>query len=176
MSRVNRVPFGLQDLLGSQNFGDNPSDFAQTIAPTIDMFPFLAQERITEWVSATSPVTSSATFAQVSVPQGELWLLDSVGCRFKETGVAPSGTRLDMSVSYQYPPNSSLPNDLHPLAHFMEYFSVDLAQDFIFYTHEFPRLLPMSGGILFQFKASVTAITTGQFDSKGFIRYYRLKV
>ncbi|MGI9457519.1 MAG: hypothetical protein ACR2NU_13225 [Aeoliella sp.] len=42
MSQINRPPLGLQELLGSQNFGDNPSQLAQSVVPTIDLFPFLA--------------------------------------------------------------------------------------------------------------------------------------
>lgn len=40
MSRINRPPFGLQQLLGSQNFGKNPPDLAQVVQPTIDLTPF----------------------------------------------------------------------------------------------------------------------------------------
>lgn len=40
MSQINRPPLGLQQLLGSQNFGQNPRELAQTVQPTIDLFPF----------------------------------------------------------------------------------------------------------------------------------------
>jgi len=40
MSKINTPPLGLQNLLGSQNFGDNPSELGQTVAPTLDLLPF----------------------------------------------------------------------------------------------------------------------------------------
>lgn len=40
MSQINRPPGGLQQLLGSQNFGKNPDQLAQTVQPTLDLFPF----------------------------------------------------------------------------------------------------------------------------------------
>lgn len=40
MSRINRPPNGLQQLLGSQNFGDNPNELEKSVQPTLDMFGF----------------------------------------------------------------------------------------------------------------------------------------
>jgi len=40
MSQINRPPLGLQELLGSQNFGDNPKDLGNLVSPTLDMLPF----------------------------------------------------------------------------------------------------------------------------------------
>lgn len=39
MSKINRPPLGLQQLLGSQNFGENPSDLKQDVQPVLEMFP-----------------------------------------------------------------------------------------------------------------------------------------
>lgn len=44
MSRINRTPGGLQTLLGSQNFGDNPSELGPVVAPTLDLLPFYGSE------------------------------------------------------------------------------------------------------------------------------------
>ena len=44
MSKINRPPVGLQFLLGSQNFGENPSHLAQQVTPTLDLFEFYATE------------------------------------------------------------------------------------------------------------------------------------
>lgn len=46
MSQINTPPLGLQQLMGSQNFGDNPSDLAQQVIPTVDLTPFLATRKI----------------------------------------------------------------------------------------------------------------------------------
>ena len=40
MSKINTPPLGLQSLLGSQSFGDNPDDLLQGVRPTVDMLPF----------------------------------------------------------------------------------------------------------------------------------------
>ena len=40
MSKINRPPLGLQQLLGSQNFGVNPTELEQSVKGTIDLFPF----------------------------------------------------------------------------------------------------------------------------------------
>lgn len=39
MSQVNRPPTGLQQLLGSQNFGDNPDQLLNEVRPTLDLLP-----------------------------------------------------------------------------------------------------------------------------------------
>lgn len=44
MSRINRPPVGLQGLLDSQNFGENPSELGQIVRPTVDLFPFYATQ------------------------------------------------------------------------------------------------------------------------------------
>lgn len=40
MSKINRPPLGLQQLLGSQNFGTNPADLEGKVRPTIELLPF----------------------------------------------------------------------------------------------------------------------------------------
>lgn len=40
MSRINRPPLGLQQILGSQNFGVNPTELKQDVQPTVDLLPF----------------------------------------------------------------------------------------------------------------------------------------
>ena len=75
MSRINRVPSGLQDLLGSQNLGTNPADLSMVVAPTVDMFPFWAAERLTGWGQNNAAVSNSTVdIATLVVPNGEAWM------------------------------------------------------------------------------------------------------
>jgi hypothetical protein len=44
MSKIHRPPRGLQHLLGSQSFGQNPDELAQNVQPTLDMTGFYSAE------------------------------------------------------------------------------------------------------------------------------------
>lgn len=44
MSKIHRPPRGLQHLLGSQSFGQNPDQLVQSVQPTLDMTAFYAGE------------------------------------------------------------------------------------------------------------------------------------
>lgn len=40
MTQINRPPLGLQGLLGTQSFGQNPGEALQEVRPIVDMLPF----------------------------------------------------------------------------------------------------------------------------------------
>jgi len=77
MSQINRPPLGLQQLLGSQNFGDNPDDLGQVVQPTVELFPFYAAGamkmkhtaggRTTAGIISTVPIFGAAAIIGVSV-------------------------------------------------------------------------------------------------------------
>lgn len=54
MSRINRPPQGLQKLLGSQNFGENPREFLQDVRPTVELRPFFSADLIRSLESAST--------------------------------------------------------------------------------------------------------------------------
>lgn len=89
MSQINRVPFGLQDLLGSQNFGDNPSELSQVVAPTLDMTPFLTAER-TSYSYLSLTLAANAEIGTIVVPEGELWYCLGVGSAMKANSGLPA--------------------------------------------------------------------------------------
>lgn len=72
MSQINRPPVGLQSLLGSQNFGDNPSDLAQQVLPQIDLFPFWAQQSL-ELAYETATSAGNGSIIELRVPDGKIW-------------------------------------------------------------------------------------------------------
>lgn len=75
MSKINTPPIGLQSLLGSQSFGDNPSDLLQQVRPAIDLLPFWGSTKLEcQWSagnrSAPGNITSfayDANFARMLV-------------------------------------------------------------------------------------------------------------
>lgn len=73
MSRINRVPWGLQDILGSQSQGENPSELLQEVRPSFDMWPLWAQERI-QYDRITGSITARGQNVNIAVPDGEYWM------------------------------------------------------------------------------------------------------
>jgi len=73
MSRINRVPRGLQDLLGSTNQGDNPSELLGDVRAGFDIFPFWGAERLKAITNFTANL-SAATTLDHAVPEGRVWL------------------------------------------------------------------------------------------------------
>lgn len=76
MSKINSPPLGLQDLLGSQNFGDNPDELARTVFGGVDLIPFLGSSRLS-YARATesNTLTIGGGIAPLTVPEGEAWYL-----------------------------------------------------------------------------------------------------
>ncbi len=72
MSRINRVPFGLQELLGSTAQGDNPSDLLQDVRASFDIEPLWHADRI-ESIEGTGTQQTIGAGIQVTIPSGEYW-------------------------------------------------------------------------------------------------------
>lgn len=74
MSQINRPPIGLQFLLGSKNFGENPSDLSQQVIPTLDQLTFFASETLQiRKITATS--AGQGLIINEIVPLGEAWII-----------------------------------------------------------------------------------------------------
>lgn len=73
MSKINRVPRGIQDLLGNTAQGQNPAELLQSVRPTFDLLPWWSTERIdfTNFIGSFAAVFQQQT---IRVPQGELWI------------------------------------------------------------------------------------------------------
>lgn len=74
MSRVNTVPAGLQSLLGSTNFGDNPSELSEVLRPSLEQLPFLAAYAVRNETVLTGAATTG-NFNRITVPLGEAWMI-----------------------------------------------------------------------------------------------------
>ena len=74
MSQINRPPRGLQDLLGSQNLGQNPADLAVIVQPTVDMLPYWAIEAQLVFAQTAGNLGApAAVINSYTVPNGEIW-------------------------------------------------------------------------------------------------------
>lgn len=182
MSQISRVPKGLQDLLGSKNFGDNPSELGGVVAPTLDMFPFLAAERFDAVLQEDFPLTTAigdGTFAQVVVPDGEFWLLDSIGAGIKPDAGTPitAGDSVSISALISRLNASTLPGNNHPLMHILDYVNVAGAGVQESWLIQYPRLIPVTPGSLISFVATQVNITgLGIMNLDSSLFFYRLAV
>jgi hypothetical protein len=89
VSQITRVPRGLQDFLGSQNFGSNPSQLGSVVAPTLDISPFMAADKIEYDIGPDSiGVNAPGTFVRnVEIQTGELVVLQQIGIMATLTSV-----------------------------------------------------------------------------------------
>mgnify|MGYP000431930982 CR=1 FL=1 len=79
MSQINRPPIGLQGLLGSQNFGTNPSELSQIVSPGIDLFPFWASQGL-KFDKQTGSAAGVGSLIETQVPDGKTWAV--LSCAF----------------------------------------------------------------------------------------------
>lgn len=73
MSRINRIPKGIQNLFGNVAAGMNPNELLQDVRPSIDLTQFWSVEQI-DHVGAVG--SFGAVFQQnlITVPAGQLWI------------------------------------------------------------------------------------------------------
>jgi len=72
VSRINRVPFGLQELLGNAAQGDNPSELLDGVRADFDIEPLWHADRL-QTAEATSSQSALSAGVQITVPSGEYW-------------------------------------------------------------------------------------------------------
>lgn len=98
-TRINRVPLGLLDFLGTKSLGDNPSELMAEVRPTLNLFPFFAAERFV--VNGENASASTGAGGQTfTVPKGELWLMVSAMFRMR---VSNSNDVADLAIIHRNP-------------------------------------------------------------------------
>lgn len=81
MSRINKVPTGLQSALDSKNFGVNPSELAEIVRPSLELDKYYeATSVFSQSVSFT--VTSIGAVGSITVPEGQLWQPTDLAVRY----------------------------------------------------------------------------------------------
>lgn len=113
MTQVTRVPFGLQDLLGTKSFGENPSDLSQTIAPTLDLTAFLKAERRAFQLQSSVQLFGNGQAGVFTIPTGQLWFVHSIATRLSTLGTDPFHARVCAFANKMN--NSSSPGSQHAL-------------------------------------------------------------
>jgi hypothetical protein len=110
VSRINRVPHGLQDILGSQAQGNNPSILLQEVRPAFDMFPMWASERVESTQVQDTPTGIGFKF-DIEIPEAEAWIPFYTSMRLTavtaadafglEVGIRAGGTQITSVVPTQ---------------------------------------------------------------------------
>ena len=113
MGRINTPPVGLQSLLGNTNFGDNPSDLSEVVAPTLEFFAFMAQQKVHFERNAGS-LAGQGFATQIVIPDGEIWALLGVN-GFVNFNAA--GDEIQYQINIRDAPNIPVVDPQHVLAH-----------------------------------------------------------
>lgn len=174
MSQITRVPLGLQDLLGSKNFGDNPSELAQVVAPVLDVSKFLSIERRRWWTDGVVRVAANSQFAAVRIPDGELWLIEAFSLAL-DIGVNGAGLGADFSVQAAQLVGSDLPAENHCLVGWPRYEPATTAGTFPSgLHHDVPEPYFLQSGTDIRFFATQFTGAPAEFDAHASVRYIRL--
>jgi len=99
MSRpIQSIPPGLLSLFQLKNEGKNPSEFVETVQPTIDLLRWYLEPQAENLSSGTQQVNTAGvftTFTPLAVPVGEFWIVTgasmSIACGVGETITAKMG-------------------------------------------------------------------------------------
>lgn len=95
---IQRLPYGLTDLLGMKNSGDTPhllaGEIAVTLADGADYY--LAARRTALRGDTAIDINAAGWFAAVGVtpPAGEIWLVYNVTCTLNQATAAATAIRL----------------------------------------------------------------------------------
>lgn len=94
MGMLSGFPKGLLSLLGSQNFGINPKDLSDVVAPTVELSElYLLSKQVSTFQTIAAPANGTNAGAGLIVPAGEVWRVHAGGI-FVITGV---GVTLDIT-------------------------------------------------------------------------------
>jgi len=169
MTQITRVPTGLQDFLGTQAQGDNPSEFGQTIIPVLDMFPFYAQG-VERWEDVGG-LFSVDTGLNIDVPAGETWLLLSWSVEMDGGG---AGGSFNMGVIMTQVPQAEQPTINHPISTRVINFTDQGAGTSVWYAGDhfpIPILAQSDVRVTFWFKD----VSGTNFNPICHLRYWRLR-
>ena len=84
-SKINRVPWGLQDFLGNTNAGENPGTVPDEVRAIFDMWPLWGMERLSAF-RASGTMTVRGDSIALTVPDNELWMPYTVAWQVNGAG------------------------------------------------------------------------------------------
>ena len=110
MSKINTPPIGLQSLLGSQSFGENPDDLLSGVRGTLDLLPFYAAVK-GRFKSNVGARNSAGSFCTVTMGggvgnEGEAGLLLGASMNL---AVVAGGANFSGGIRIDDVPNISVP-------------------------------------------------------------------
>lgn len=178
MSQINRVPFGLQDLLGSKNFGTNPSQLGQVVTPTLELWDFLKYERRARVISAGGFATAVTQQIELFViPDTEIWLVEQVGCTIAKTGAMNVGDQIHLTALAINLPDSDNPGVNHPLADLGSYTAATANPiTAISRTYEFASPVVFGPGDAISFFSNAVVAAAGSWSVRSMVRFIRLTI
>ncbi len=182
MTQITRVPFGLQDFLGSKNFGDNPSDLSGVVAPILNLWPFLSMERRAHVITAGAVNVAGSTSGQQIdfwiVPDGELWLVEMVGMTADIGAVTSGNNKGKLTVFASQLQGSDNPTVQHPLAFLGQFDNQNGANvSATSYTKWFPHPVTFSPGEIIEFWVTDVNLPGGSdMDLRASVRFLRLSI
>lgn len=172
MSQITRVPWGLQGFLGSKNQGDNPSELAQTVAPTLDLSKFFGIEN-DRWTDSGSAVFASPTTQSIEVDPNELWLLKRIGVRVGLTSPT-AGDALKVYFGVTQMPNVRTGTAEHPIADQVEFENTNGVSAPWLWAFNFPQPVVLWPGSFITADFVDFTLGAGNFSTRTFVNYERL--
>lgn len=174
MSQITRVPWGLQDFLGNQSQGDNPSEFAQIVAPVLDLSQFYSIEKEKHYTEGFGIISTNATI-DVEVPEGEVWIIKSIGARHA-FGTAPTaGDGYTMCYFATNLTNSNIPTNLHGLRDDFRWETDGVAGGSVVEAQPVHDFIAWAGTLI-KWRVTDVVLTSGNFSPAGFVRYLKLEI
>lgn len=176
MSQINRVPRGLQDFLGSQNFGDNPSELGSVVAPVLDITDYLKSERRFFNYNASAGVAVDGAVLSHTVPSGELWYIEGVSVGVGFAGVGGSWTA-EFGYMHVNPLNSNQPTVPHPVisvGRVAPNAGAIISSGFTILSAELPKWYPLFSGESLQLQINNGSYAGGQlYTVRSALRYIK---
>lgn len=173
--RINTPPRGLQSFLGSQNFGDNPSDLSQIVQPVLSVFPFYLGEKLERFYSAEITFTTETSQTITTVPDGKLWYVLRCGpaMRFNGAG-APTNEQVTAHIGMDDIPlrPGSLATALTPLSQGFKYIPATTGGNPQHFVDSFPTPVPVISGT--RLTACTSDLVVGGGDTflfRGFLEF-----
>lgn len=179
MTQITRVPFGFTDLLGSKNFGKNPTELSGVVAPIVDIGEFLAVERRSFTHNAPTVQSADGVATSMSVPEGELWLIES--CAVQVTAGGASGNYYcDFGAAVTQVAGSSSGGQIHGVADlgtFVDNGNATAGAGLWIGSYDFPNRLPLFSDEVLQFYIKNGDYSAGrQYTVGATCRYLKLNV
>lgn len=174
MSQITRLPWGLQKFLGSQNQGDNPSDLAQVVAPTLDMGEFFSVET-EKWFTQTQSAFSSPTTQSITVPDGEIWLVNGWSAKISQT-VPGAGDYVMVDMRWIDLANSNDGGSATGISPRIKVENNTGVASILNAAYWFPRPLIAWPGTDIQVRYDDFVLTAGNWAVKSSVNYKRLQI